>query len=262
MRAMAILYIGPHRNPDFQSDYQLSPILAPDRLLAQFPPLLMTCGEKDPFVDDTLIFAGRVREAKRARRAELERIIAGKSSQFGEGLRMSTHADDDDDDEPSALDGRDTGYVPSALPGLDGGTICASGWYSSALPPEPFAPEYDAERNSESCFVNDFVARIGAAKNRPWPSPALRPTPTFMLDAARLLPRALAFASMFFSSTWPRIGASRSRSTGEDGYDLDAAWWLCANVCEWPCERECELWKDARDESDEVEARRESVPLA
>ena len=91
MRAMAILYIGPHRNPDFQSDYQLSPILAPDRLLAQFPPLLMTCGEKDPFVDDTLIFAGRVREAKRARRAELERIIAGKSSQFGEALRMSNY---------------------------------------------------------------------------------------------------------------------------------------------------------------------------
>ena len=88
---MAILYIGPHRNPDFQSDYQLSPILAPDRLLAQFPPLLMTCGEKDPFVDDTLIFAGRVREAKRARRAELERIIAGKSSQFGEALRMSNY---------------------------------------------------------------------------------------------------------------------------------------------------------------------------
>ncbi len=91
---MAILYIGPHRNPDFQSDYQLSPILAPDRLLAQFPPLLMSCGEKDPFVDDTLIFAGRVREAKRARRVELERIIAGKSSQFGEGLRMSHHDSD------------------------------------------------------------------------------------------------------------------------------------------------------------------------
>ncbi|TFK93752.1 alpha/beta-hydrolase [Polyporus arcularius HHB13444] len=89
MRAMAILYIGPHRNPDFQSDYQLSPILAPDHLLAQFPPLLMTCGEKDPFVDDTLVFAGRVREAKRARRAELERIIAGTSSQYRESLRMS-----------------------------------------------------------------------------------------------------------------------------------------------------------------------------
>ncbi|CDO76538.1 hypothetical protein BN946_scf184769.g2 [Trametes cinnabarina] len=89
MRAMAILYIGPYRNPDFQSDYQLSPILAPDHLLAQFPPLLMSCGEKDPFVDDTLIFAGRIRKAKRARRTELERIFAGKSALHGEHLRMS-----------------------------------------------------------------------------------------------------------------------------------------------------------------------------
>ncbi|KAJ8468257.1 hypothetical protein ONZ51_g9761 [Trametes cubensis] len=87
MRAMAILYIGPHRNPDFQSDYQLSPILVPDRLLAQFPPLLMSCGEKDPFVDDTLIFAGRVREAKRARRAELERVLSSASP--SQHLRMT-----------------------------------------------------------------------------------------------------------------------------------------------------------------------------
>ncbi|KAI0028612.1 Alpha/Beta hydrolase protein [Vararia minispora EC-137] len=75
MRAMAILYIGPHRNPDFASDYRISPILAPSQLLAQFPPLLMQCGEKDPFVDDTIIFAGRVREAKRERKEELCRLI-------------------------------------------------------------------------------------------------------------------------------------------------------------------------------------------
>ncbi|KAI0675288.1 alpha/beta-hydrolase [Trametes maxima] len=85
MRAMAILYIGPHRNPDFQADYQLSPILAPDHLLARFPPLLMSCGEKDPFVDDTLVFAGRVREAKRARRAELERALSGTPDEYPRG---------------------------------------------------------------------------------------------------------------------------------------------------------------------------------
>jgi hypothetical protein len=49
----------------------------------------MQCGEKDPFVDDTVIFAGRVREAKRARKAELDLAIAGKSARFGEGLRMT-----------------------------------------------------------------------------------------------------------------------------------------------------------------------------
>lgn len=89
MRAMAILYIGPHRNPEFDTDYHLSPILAPAHLLAQFPPLLMQCGEKDPFVDDTVIFAGRVREAKRARKVELDLALSGKSARFGESLRMS-----------------------------------------------------------------------------------------------------------------------------------------------------------------------------
>ncbi|KAF9219625.1 alpha/beta-hydrolase [Gyrodon lividus] len=90
MRAMAILYIGPHRNPDFATDYFISPILTPSSLLAQFPPLLMQCGEKDPFVDDTVIFAGRVREAKRARKAELDLALVGKSAKFGEDLRMSS----------------------------------------------------------------------------------------------------------------------------------------------------------------------------
>lgn len=97
MRAMAILFIGPHRNPDFASDYHLSPVLAPDYLLAQFPPLIMSCGEKDPFVDDTLIFAGRVREAKRARRRDLELALVGKSGKYGEHLRMSMHDANRDD---------------------------------------------------------------------------------------------------------------------------------------------------------------------
>jgi hypothetical protein len=97
MRAMAILYIGPHHNPDFATDYFISPILTPSDILAQFPPLLMQCGEKDPFVDDTVIFAGRVREAKRARKIELDLALAGKSARFGEKLQMSTaHAEDDE----------------------------------------------------------------------------------------------------------------------------------------------------------------------
>ncbi|KAF8499726.1 Alpha/Beta hydrolase protein [Russula emetica] len=76
MRAMAILYIGPHLNPDFASDYHISPILTPAPLLAKFPPLLLQCGEKDPFVDDTIIFAGRIREAKRQRREEIRKELA------------------------------------------------------------------------------------------------------------------------------------------------------------------------------------------
>ncbi len=103
MRAMAILFIGPHRNPDFASDYHLSPILAPSHLLARFPSLLMSCGEKDPFVDDTVIFAGRVREAKRARRKELEAALSTESARFGEQLRMSVHEAGRDDASVRAM---------------------------------------------------------------------------------------------------------------------------------------------------------------
>ena len=71
MRAMIILYIGPHNRPDFSQDYLLSPILAPDSLLALFPKTYILTGERDPLVDDTVIFAGRLRRAKAAKhRAE------------------------------------------------------------------------------------------------------------------------------------------------------------------------------------------------
>lgn len=64
MRAMIILYVGPHNRPDMRSDYLLSPILAPENLLAQFPKTYFLTGERDPLVDDTVIFAGRIRQAK------------------------------------------------------------------------------------------------------------------------------------------------------------------------------------------------------
>jgi hypothetical protein len=69
MRAMAILYIGPRNKPDFETDYLLSPLRAPMELLAQFPKTYLMCGEKDPLVDDTILIAGRIREAKRHARA-------------------------------------------------------------------------------------------------------------------------------------------------------------------------------------------------
>ncbi|KAI7860993.1 Alpha/Beta hydrolase protein [Circinella umbellata] len=72
MRAMAILYLGPHATPDFESDYLLSPVVAPMELLAQFPKTYMICGEKDPFVDDTVIFGGRIRKAKHQERRKRE----------------------------------------------------------------------------------------------------------------------------------------------------------------------------------------------
>ena len=64
MRAMIILYVGPHARPDFSTDYLLSPLLAPEPLLAKFPKTCFLTGERDPLVDDTVIFAGRIRQAK------------------------------------------------------------------------------------------------------------------------------------------------------------------------------------------------------
>lgn len=90
MRAMAILYIGPKRNPDFETDYYISPILAPSHILAHFPPVYLICGERDPFVDDTVIFAGKIREAKRARKAEAEFAAQKRSARSNEGLRITT----------------------------------------------------------------------------------------------------------------------------------------------------------------------------
>ncbi|KAK9239043.1 Alpha/Beta hydrolase protein [Lipomyces kononenkoae] len=78
LRAMIILYIGPHSRPDFTTDYLLSPVNAPSELLAKFPKVYMICGEVDPLVDDTVIFAGRLREAKRSVMLRYEALAMSK----------------------------------------------------------------------------------------------------------------------------------------------------------------------------------------
>ena len=64
MRAMIILYVGPGQRPNFKTYYLLSPLLAPEVLLAEFPPTFFITGERDPLVDDTVLFAGRIMQAK------------------------------------------------------------------------------------------------------------------------------------------------------------------------------------------------------
>lgn len=81
MRAMIILYIGPHNRPDFKTDYLLSPILAPEAILARFPKTYILTGERDPLVDDTVIFAGRIRQAKLHRFRERQDLGLEKARQ-------------------------------------------------------------------------------------------------------------------------------------------------------------------------------------
>ncbi|KAF4920599.1 Hormone-sensitive lipase [Colletotrichum viniferum] len=90
MRAMIILYIGPHNRPDFSQDYLLSPVLAPDSLLARFPKVYFLTGERDPLVDDTVIFSARIRKVKEAMfdQAQAER------SDFGDRFEPVFNAKD------------------------------------------------------------------------------------------------------------------------------------------------------------------------
>lgn len=105
--------VGPRQQPDFDNDYFLSPIVAPSKLLAEFPPVLFTCGEKDPICDDTVVMAGRIRQAKLARQAAIKR----RGAPFGEQLRMSGSAtleeDDDVDDwvQMRIIEGWSHGYL-------------------------------------------------------------------------------------------------------------------------------------------------------
>jgi hypothetical protein len=65
MRGMALLYLGSSpAHYSVQDDYYLSAVNAPDEVLARFPRTYFLTGEKDPLVDDTLVFAGRLRKAK------------------------------------------------------------------------------------------------------------------------------------------------------------------------------------------------------
>lgn len=75
LRAMAIMYLADSPIvPDLKSDYYISPILAPQDILSQFPKTYFLCGEKDPFVDDTIVFANLIRQSKIAAKRGYERM--------------------------------------------------------------------------------------------------------------------------------------------------------------------------------------------
>ncbi|GAP83870.1 putative hormone-sensitive lipase [Rosellinia necatrix] len=111
MRAMIILYIGPHNRPDFSQDYLLAPILAPDALLERFPKTYLLTGERDPLVDDTVIFAGRLRRVKHACHARRE-------AQGVEGPEDVIDFDDKDVTEVVLIPGISHGFMqfPSLYP--------------------------------------------------------------------------------------------------------------------------------------------------
>ncbi|CAK7566631.1 MAG: hypothetical protein SEPTF4163_004580 [Sporothrix epigloea] len=113
MRAMIILYVGPHNRPDFSQDYLLSPILAPDLLLARFPKTYFLTGERDPLVDDTVIFAGRLRRVKAAFYAS-----GGRRVEYREEDTLAEGFDDRDAAEVVLIPGVSHGFLqfPAVYP--------------------------------------------------------------------------------------------------------------------------------------------------
>lgn len=110
MRAMIILYVGPLNRPDFSTDFLLSPLLAPEALLAKFPKTYFLTGERDPLVDDTVIFAGRLRLAK------YHEFVQRKELGL---LKVKTEFDEKDHVEVTLLPGISHGFLQfvSVFPG-------------------------------------------------------------------------------------------------------------------------------------------------
>ncbi|KAJ3497990.1 hypothetical protein NLJ89_g10278 [Agrocybe chaxingu] len=79
--------IGTRLTMTSRTGYFQDRIISPSMV---FPSTADAVRREGPFVDDTVIFAGRVREAKRARKVELDLALSGKSARFGESLRMSS----------------------------------------------------------------------------------------------------------------------------------------------------------------------------
>lgn len=91
IRAMAFLYLGGSPvTPDFKSDYYLSPIVAPQELLARFPKTYLICGGKDPFVDDTVLFAGKLKDAKKNARKGWQRFRETRERRKSERIRTES----------------------------------------------------------------------------------------------------------------------------------------------------------------------------
>lgn len=129
MRAMIILYIGPHTRPDFSTEFLLSPVLAPEQLLSRFPKTYFLTGERDPLVDDTVIMAGRIRAAKRAIWNEREEVGALNREEKKRGWEERDHV------EVCLVEGVSHGFIQMAPLYHEAWTYIfkVGEWYESAF---------------------------------------------------------------------------------------------------------------------------------
>ena len=160
MRAMAILYIGPRHNPDFATDYYISPVLTPEVLLAQFPRTYLICGERDPFVDDTVILAGRMRQAKLNKREEARRKVRQKLAQARSGLRMSKSDAKSVEEDPILEEDEEDWLSMRIIEGWGHGFVS----YARVCPPTKIDP--NIARTDANAFRNEARRRARAPRYR------------------------------------------------------------------------------------------------
>jgi hypothetical protein len=204
-RAMALLYIGPLNSPDLHSDYHISPIFTPPHLLHQFPPVYLSCGERDPFVDDTVIFAGKLREAKEARKLEL----LGKELRHGESLRMSSGStkekardpilDEDEEDwvQSSIIEGWSHGYLQmvALLPAAEKVISMMGNWIEDAFEKDTLKKERygTGVRTSSTNSTSTVVSALPKTQVTPPTSKPLKSaSPSTAIDNSTLHPSGSA----------------------------------------------------------------------
>jgi len=158
MRAMIILYVGPHNRPDFSRDYLLSPILAPDVLLARFPKTYFLTGERDPLVDDTVVFAGRLRRVKAAQMAS-----GGTRLEYQDQDAQTVGFNDKDVAEVVLIPGISHGFLqfPTVYPPAWGFMERIGHWIEDVFNDAAEKRRQAERRNSKSHGVNGTVEYQG-----------------------------------------------------------------------------------------------------
>ncbi|KAM0752725.1 alpha/beta-hydrolase [Meredithblackwellia eburnea MCA 4105] len=196
-RAMALLYIGPRNAPDLHSDYHISPIFTPPSLLCQFPPVYLSCGERDPFVDDTVIFAGKIREAKETRKLEL----LARENKFGESLRMSAGASGNGPKRESIQDEDEEDWVQMKI---------IEGWSHGYMQMLSLLPEAEHSINMNADWIIDAFEK----------NEAKHPTITRALTAPPIASSLSAPSKTSSGSTTPANGRPSLNSNGSSGGKL------------------------------------------
>ncbi|KAF9438179.1 hypothetical protein BGZ76_009386 [Entomortierella beljakovae] len=86
LRGLMVMYVGSDPSLDHKSNHLVSPIFTPEHILAQYPRVYVLTGEKDPLVDDSIVFMAKMRKAKRSASIDMEsdilRIASGISHAF------------------------------------------------------------------------------------------------------------------------------------------------------------------------------------